>query len=208
MTIFDKVIFRTLLTSVVLLGPSLTVAQPSGHPTAKEKGADEVLSVFQKRAKSGEASAPAQITYPDRYPRARVDSVINGLETLALTAESQDVRTQAAAALGLGASAQRGLAGMFDRELRVYRNSTSGLVRGVILHFMSDQTERERAILFLRSIATQGPEHQDFDGAPLIAATKLSEMGAEGRGVLADLHEKQLLRDGRTAGFVYWFLKK
>lgn len=77
----------------------------------------------------------------------------------------------------------------------------------MIVHYMYDQSDRSRAIAFLKSIAAQDSDGQDFDGAPFIAAMVLSEMSEDGRAALLELQSNNLLRDGRTAGFVNWFLK-
>lgn len=207
-TSFEKHRVLTLVATAAWLMPTIAHAQPVSKPNVKPKGAHEVLAIFEKRAKSGEGDAPDQVLYPKQYPRVRVDSVIDGLERLALTAESEDVARSAAAAVASAGATKRGMSGILDRTLRIYKHSSSLRVRATIVHFMRDQGDRDRAIAFLRSVAAQDSEQQDFDGAPFLAAMALSEMGVEGRSVLSELRQKRLLRDERTAGFVDWFLDK
>jgi hypothetical protein len=207
-TSLEKRVIFTLVTSIVWLVPMIAHGQALSKPSTAPKGATEVLANFEKRAKSGDGTVLQIILHPEEYPRARVDSVIDGLEKLALSVESELVRTEAAGALGMAGSAKKALPGVFNRELRVYRNSTSRTVRAMIVHHMWDQSERDRAIAFLKSIAVQDSDREDFSGAPFLASMSLSEMGADGRSALAELGEKRLLRDARTAGFVDWFLDR
>lgn len=204
---FDRACILVLLAAVVGTGISHVEAQVPSKTRLVPKGAREALAIFEERVRLGQRSAPDQVRSPEEYPRNRVDSVVNGLETLALSARSENLATSAAAALGLAGAAKRGIPGVFDRMVRVYRSSSSDAVRAMIIHYMYDQSDRRVAIGFLKSIASQDPAHQDFDGGQFIAAMVLSEMGTDGRTALVELHDQHLLRDHRTDGFVDWYLR-
>jgi len=197
----------SLLTLALLILPLKAGGQGTSRIAPPTKGAHEVLAIFEKNAQIGLSYAPPDIVrHPENYPRARVDSVIDGLERLALSADPQFVGSSAAAALTIAGAAESALPGIFGRVLSVYRRSSSAVVRGMILQCMYYENDRGRAIAFLKSVAAQDPANRDFDGAPFMAAMALREMAEDGRVALTDLRDKNLLRDPRTIGFVKWYL--
>lgn len=195
-----------LLISVFLIGAVKSGAQGISELRVPPKGAKEVLAKFETVARTGRRSTPDEIRHPEKYPRARVDSVLDDLERIALTADPQFIGSSAAASLTLAGSVDQALPGAMNRLLRVYRRSSHTAVRAMIVGFMSDQKDRVPAIAFLKSVASEDPANEDFDGASSMAAEGLSQMGIEGRRALIDLRSKNLLRNGRTLGFVNWFL--
>jgi hypothetical protein len=196
-----------LLISSVLMGSLIANAQVISKTPPKSRGANEILTSFEKAARTGLSATPDIVRHPENYPRARVDSVIDGLERIALTADPEFVGSSAAAAVTIAGAAERAPPGTLDRALSLYRRSSQTAVRASVVHYMHGQKDRGRAIAFLKSIAAQDSANRDFDGAPFIAAMVLSEMTEDGRAALLDLRDRKLLRDGETAGFVNWFLR-
>jgi hypothetical protein len=198
----------TLAATVLFIGSAELRAQVRSEVRIASRGAPEVVANFETMARAGRRRTPNEILYPARYSHARVDSVLDGFERIALTANTQSVGAWAASALMTAGSAEQPVPGTFDRALRVYHRSTQPAVRAMVLGFMSDQKDRDRVIAFLKSVAVQSGANQDYEGAPLTAAEGLSQMGREGRAALVELRDRNLLRDGRTVGFVRWYLSR
>jgi len=68
------------------------------------------------------------------------------------------------------------------------------------------QKDRKPAIAFLKSVATEDSEHQDFSGASWGAVTALSHMNDEGLTALEELREAGAITDPRAHGYVAWYL--
>lgn len=203
MTVRQKRALSFLLTlAAVFLGSIRTGAQASPSP----RGAKETLADFQKFGRTRRGSFPDEVRHPERYGSTRVDSVLAGLEQIALTAEPRFIGSSAAASLAHAGSVENAPPGVFDREERVYAKSKYPIVRLTILNRMFEQKERVRSLRFLRSVAAQRTEQQDFQDAAVTAVEGLSRMGVEGRAALIDMRDRNLLRDGKAIGYVAWFL--
>lgn len=196
-----------LLTFAVLTGPVSVRAQSKIQVSPSRMGAHEVLTRLERGDHTGKRSASSIVREPEKYPRARVDSVIEGLERLALRSKSGMVRSEAAATLTMAGAANSPIPGVFERTLGVYHRSSDNLARGMIISFMYHQRDRARAISFLKSVAAQDSAHADYPEAPFRAAQTLSEMGPDGRSALAKLHRTGALRDSRTLGFADWYFR-
>jgi hypothetical protein len=188
--------------TAVLLGSIETGAQIS----QSRRDAKETLADFQKFARTRMGSYPEEVRHPEKFGSARVDSILDGLEQIALTAEPRFTGSTAAAALAHAGSVEKAPPGVFDREVRVYAKSKHPIVRLTILNTMFEQKERARALAFLKSVAAQRTDQQDFQDAAFTAAEGLSRMGADGRAALIDLRGRGVIRDGNAIGFVNWFL--
>jgi hypothetical protein len=200
---------RTRFLATLLLGSGLVAhplaAQPTPRWIPSSMSARAWLAHFEKMAKRGAGGDGADIVlHPGFYPRARVDSVIDGLERIALASGSQFVRGQAVAALSMAGSDDAPIPGVFERAINIYNRSDSHQVRGMIIGYMSHQRDRAKALSFLRSVAMEDPEQTD--DLPFLAVNTLSEMGNGGRVTLVELLDNELLRDPKSIGFVKWFL--
>lgn len=137
------------------------------------------------------------LTRRDQYPARMVSELLSGLERLALESGHPRVRTEAAAISGTAGSrnAPNPMPGTVARLIRLYQRSQDPSVRRLIVFAMPHAAERAAAVAFVRFVALQDPENQDFPGAIGLALGTLETMDEEGRTVLRELHEKQLVKD-------------
>jgi hypothetical protein len=195
-----------LVCLAVLLATAPADAQPS--QTMSVKGARAILATVDDSV-GGNGSAlglAALLSHPEKYSHATIDSLIDGVEQLALTSRSKFTRTTATVALANAAAADNPRPRTFDRLLALYHRTSDELVRRTVVHEMSYQRQQTQAIAFLKSVATASPKQQDFTQASVSAVSTLSRMGPVGRAALVELRDKNLLRDARAIGFVNWFL--
>jgi len=186
----------------VCLAVALLTPGPVLHAQSSTRSARELLEAFVREESPsvtyGEADrAISLIMYQTgEYPRPLVDSLLVGLEELALNDPREHVRVLAVSRLsspGLRILPKPN-SGTVGRLLRIYRRSDNPRVRSVILGFMSAQAERREALAFVRAIAIQ--EREDFPNAVHEAIrTLVLGMGDEGRAVVRELHEQNLVRD-------------
>jgi len=192
---------------LVILGfivPMACAAQ-GGSPAVVRTDAREVVARFEKRAQTGNAGVPEVLRHPENFPGPTVDSIVDGLENLALRAQPEFARRDAIIALALAGSNKKPISGIFERVMRVYQRSDSHLVRVMIIGYIAEGQDRARGIEFLKSTATSPPP-PGFDMAPVLAAQQLSYMGAEGRAILSELNANGAIKDSRANGFVKWLL--
>lgn len=201
---FDNVVAQIGFVALGLIAPLACAAQVAST-TIVRTGARDVLTRFEKNARTGRSGVPDVVRHPESYPRTTVDSVIAGLEMLAVSAEPELVRSEAAVALASAGSDDHPIPGVFEKKVQLYQRSNSNLVRGMIIAYIDSGQERTRAIDFLKATATS-PAPPRFDAAPFLAAQHLSFMGAEGRAILTELYASGRLKDPHTFGFVKWFL--
>jgi len=140
----------------------------------------------------------AALRLPITY-KSRQDSLLTGLEQLAL--KSVDTKVQQAAALEIAAAGEIGrgpppIPNALPRLVRIYRRHDDPALRLTIRNQMPLQVERRAAAAFLRSIAAEpdtsagtGPHGYFSHGDPRTEAlARLAEMGEEGRAVLQAMH--------------------
>jgi len=194
--------------TMLLADVSPAVAQRTSVSIVPSVPATAVLTNFEKMTSEGKAVIPKEVQYPQRYSAARVDSVLDGLERIAQASNMARRFPTSAPVLAImeAGSAEQPPAGIFEREMRLYRASNSVTVRNAIIVLMPRQKDRTRALAFLKSVAMQSGQQRDYEYAPYQAAQALSHMGKDGRAALIDLRDKKLLRDGKAIGFVNWFL--
>lgn len=161
----------------------------------------ELLAAYvrDKQTPGAFSSATVDITYilMDRadYPAANREAFLQGLENLALTASSPDLRGEAAFSFALAGSRRstRPLPGMYARLERLYDRSPA--TRGAIVAAMAELADSEPALAFLERIAVQDPTKADFPGSASDAIAALGARGQAGRAVLQRLHETDAVRD-------------
>ena len=150
-----------------------------------------------------------------RDPRAsgaRRDSLLNGMERLALTGRTRDIRHVAALNLAVAGTSDMPIPepGVVARLLRTYRNQTDPAVRLTIRNQPPLQVERQAAAAFLRSNAVEpdtsaemGPHGYFSHGDPRTeAVARLAEMGEEGRSVLQAMHRNREARSPQVRGML------
>ena len=175
--------------SMLAQQPSLFARQPS-----------ELLVAFE-RSNGSLAGADGDIIHvlmhPRDYPASNLAILLDGLESLALTASSSQLRAASIMALSIPGSSHRPLPiqSTMVRLERVYQHTTDPLVRGVIIAVMPDRIEKQEALAFLEHVAVKAPEDADFSGAASRAVATLEAMGADGQKVLRRIHEENLARD-------------
>ena len=193
-------VFTMLLTLFVRV-PLAT--QPVHQDPARSWAVDSVLFRFESEVRGhvmrsyGSEIVFRILELPDSY-LARKDSLLDGLQHLALTNEDEDVRRRAAGWIAFaGESGRRSppVAGVFLRLVRIYRASDAS-VRLTVRNRLPLQADRKAAAAFLRSLAAEpdtttrfGPEGYFAFGDPRAEAlARLAEMGEEGRAVLQAMH--------------------
>lgn len=136
------------------------------------------------------------LTHYGDYESEDVESLLNGLEQLALTSPVPRLRAEAAYSLSVpGANSDsRPPFGIYARLARVYDASNDPLVRMAVLSGMGRlRHERREAALFLERVATQEP--QDFQGVAGKAMASLLTLGDEGRKALKRMNDAGTVRD-------------
>ena len=184
-----------LLTGLLVLGCAPLRAQPPG-----EWPVDSILSVFERdvRARAinnrGSRRVFAILYAPEGYA-ARRDSLLDGLERLALTSDSEHVRHSATSNFAVAGTTEVPFPkeGIVPRLMRIYQSKNAPLVQLSIRNYLPVQADRPAAAALLRSIAA-GPDpfagqRPDPIGDDRVEALhRLSEMGEEGRAVLQAMH--------------------
>ncbi len=203
-----------LLLGGSLLSPSLGAQQTEVATLQKSPTPVQLLKTFEAEARGltkGSPRAGLEISHillrREQYPAGTVQELLSGLERLALQSTSSRVRADAALQLGTPGlrTARNAMPGTVTRLLRVYRQSSDPLVRGVVIARLASVAERRDAIEFIRSVALQDPSQQDFPGAAFHAIATLVAMDEDGRMVLRELHEKQLVKDlDARSGLAEW----
>ena len=194
----------------VLLGIGVVLAMSSAQaqiapPAVELRGVAEIIADYENSESVGLSSIMWDV---HGYSRARIDSLLDGIERLVSTAKFPATRASAAFALGNAASAGKPVPGVFDRLVGLYSRSSDELVKRAVVWTMADQRERVRAIAFLKSVATEKPDQEDFTQASVSAVSTLSRMGAVGRSALLELRDAGAIHDPRASGFVNWYFRR
>jgi len=172
------------------------LAQAAYHVT---RAPAELLAAYVRESQTlnGHHDASTAITHilthHTDYPPADVESLLQGLEEIALTGALSSLRAESAFRLSIPGSrrALHPIPGAFPRLARVYRESSDVLVRRMVVNVMGDLTDRGEAAAFLERVASEEPP----GGIAGRALASLLTMGDEGRLVLKRLHETKAVRD-------------
>jgi hypothetical protein len=195
---------------LVVFGCGPLLAQADQVDRARTWPVDSVLARLEADVRANRVQGMgARVAYDVIYlPSAfapRQDSLMDGLERLALTSDHDAVRREATSLIAFAGQVGRPsppLRGVFPRLLRIYRSNTAWLVRALIRDQMPEQAERRAAAAFLRSIATEADSNSGVAphgyfaiGDPRTeAVARLAEMGEEGRSVLRAMHQNREAR--------------
>lgn len=203
---------RTIAISVTVLcgifAPTTSDSQVDERMQPSVQSARQTLLVFERGARTGSASLALMMRHPEKYPQPRLDSIIEGLESLALKSKSSEVRIAAANSLSAAGTVSNPNTTIIARQIKVFTLSQDELARRIILGRMSMQTDRVSAISFLKAIASKEAAHQDYEGASLEAVSTLSYMGSIGRTALSDLRARRLVKESSAKGFIEWYFSK
>jgi hypothetical protein len=195
---------RLLLIQSVVLCFGATQVHTQLDLPGRTEPADSILARFEHdvRTHAVPALGPSLVSQAlrdARAPLARRDSVLDGLESMALTSESRETRQAAALYLAVAGESERTppMAGIVERLLRIYRGNPTWLVRSTVMDQLPRQHERHAAAAFLRTVAAErdtstrvSPVHGHFTQGDLrtAALARLAEMGDDGRAVLQAMH--------------------
>jgi hypothetical protein len=181
-------------------------AQTPFSERARSWAVDSVLSHFERDVRArvinslGSDLVFTIISLPAAFAPRR-DSLLDGLERMALTSDNEHVRHVAAARIAFAGRVDETaspLPGIMARLTRIYHAHADPLVRISIRNSMPGQAERRAAAALLRVIASEadptndgrGPHGLFSVGDPRTEAlSRLAEMGAEGRAVLQAMHQ-------------------
>jgi hypothetical protein len=177
----------------VLLGATPALAQ--------RRDPAQLLSAYvqERQTPRGQSSAFRDLVHAVNnhgdYPAADLESVLRGLEEVALTGMPPRFRAEAASLLTVPGSSRavHPLRGRFSRLERVCRESTDPVVRIVLIRGMGDQVDRREAAGFLEGVATR--DSAGFAPEPRYAIKELLRMDEEGRRVLKQLHDRDAVRN-------------
>jgi hypothetical protein len=129
------------------------------------------------------------------YPSANVNAVLDGLESVALTGASGDLRARAA--LAISASGSRRALHPRPRTVarleRMHQRTDDWEVRAAIVTGLAHSVERQEALRFLEGIAVR--EHGDYPGSALAALASIAAHEAQGSTVLKRLHITGAVQD-------------
>jgi hypothetical protein len=133
------------------------------------------------------------------YSAADVETLLRGLEELALTGPSvSHLRAESVLKLALPGSNRVAdpRADTYSRLVRIYLASQDGLVRMMVVRAMGFLAVRSRAAAFLEGVAARYPKH--YVTEPGAAVTSLLMLSDEGRAVLKRLHETGAVQQAET----------
>ena len=137
-----------------------------------------------------------------------VDSLMNGLEDLALSGQNEDLRvaaTRMLARFGSTVTYQDVHPGTSSRLARIYRASTDPAVRLHVVAVAHDASEPEPLIPLLTAVATAPAEDGDFPRSAWYAVRALSLLdGAAGVDVLREAHAGGKVIDPEAARLLEW----
>lgn len=145
-----------------------------------------------------------------KYRPIVVDSILDGLERLALTSDNLSVRTSAAIWLGTPGETDPPMPGIVVRLERVYRSSEDFAVRRALLTPAMWQRDTAAAVSFLELVARDDrPEDRVSDEPPpLIAVQHLADLGPRGRVVLERLNQEGSVKNRRARVQLDWLAKR
>lgn len=192
---------------VATLAGGSVAAQAPGKPAGAGvtpvtlPSAERMLTVFMEDAvenrsggKEGIVAVRYAVSHPSELPRARLDSLLAGLERVAVTSEVRLARVRAVMELARMADS----AG-FERMMRVYRAATAHPeVRDMVVSTMQKPKlprHMNAWVALLAELTTAPAGVEDFPNSKFQAMTFLFLLGTPGRERLIDIHRRNLARD-------------
>ena len=200
-----------MLALLLLARPQHAATQSIPAPTPRELGTTPVATLLRQfdqgtrgqlpkyNQSAAESAIEEIVENRGRLPRARVDSVLSGLEQLARS-DNEEVRLSAImllAGFGRASSTRQPLPGMYARLARVYETTRDAQLRAIIVEAIPRLAEREQALPFLTALANAPAARPPFPGADIAAIRALSHTGDAGMSALRRLYEQGELREVR-----------
>ena len=132
------------------------------------------------------------------YPSGDVATVLDGLEQVALSGASLNVRAEAALTLSVAGSrdARQPQPTTLARLERIYARSDDPQVRAAVVSGLARAAEHRRTLVFLEKVAAKDPA--DYPGASLDALASIASHDEPGRAVLKRLHTTGAVHDGHA----------
>jgi hypothetical protein len=130
---------------------------------------------------------------------AKLDAIADTLATIAIQDPDQDSRMAALSELKVSAAPTSKAGGIpypgaFDRLIRVHREAHDIVTRRVALSGILEVGDRERALGYLRQLATSDDETA-WGAIEELAKDVIHSGGADSKALLKELYEKKLVRD-------------
>ena len=195
--------FSCLLLGLVValaVGPAastLGAQQGRRPPQSPSALLDAYSREFDDPRSTGRASMGLTqvLTHHAEHPAGDVETVLAGLERMAIGGSTSRLRAEAAASIAIPGSRKstRPLGGTFARLARVYRSSDDPVVRSIVVGAMGGLSEHRAAVPFLEHIAKQ--QDEEFAGAAGKALTSLLMLGDPGRPALERLHSTSAVKN-------------
>jgi len=199
-TILDRVcIFGLIAATFIPTAGEAQVRRQVIRPPA------ELITAFvYDNAAPGRTLSPASVDLVSvllgqaDYPPGNLITVLDGLEHIALTGTSSNVRAQASFILSMAGSrtARQPQPANVARLERIYAQSKDAHVRAAIVAGLGRAVESPRALVFLQRVAIKDPA--DYPGASLDALAAIASQEALGRDVLKRLHTTGAVHDSHA----------
>lgn len=180
----------------------ILVAQAPGHAQQRSLSVREMIAMYETDAMETNSSGIGAshvyrvIVNPESYSVAVVDSVLDGLEHLALRSTAPGVRHAATLTL-LTAGERRenrpGIKRVAPRLVRIFETTSDRTIRWSVLTSIRRQADVDIVLAFLRRAATQpglvlARPPYDEDDEPTLAIQALASLGERGRSILRQMH--------------------
>jgi hypothetical protein len=197
--------YKGATVALYLLGTVLTAAPlASQTPDCVTREPAELLAAYVREHEALERRFMAEgdlihiLLRHSTYPAGDVETLLRGLEDLALTSSAPRLRALSVPLLAVVGSHRvtQPLSETYSRLIRIYRGSQDPLVRMMVINAMGDLAVRSRAAAFLEGVAARDPKR--YVTEPDAALGSLLRMDEEGRAALMRLHETGAVQHRET----------
>lgn len=136
----------------------------------------------------------------EHLPSAVVDSIFDGLQHLAATSRSAEVRSTSVRLLTIAGARDEATGSRVARRLvsLYHQTSDTNIRQTLVAYSFPALAEATPALGLMREIATQNRAREDFPNAPEWAISGLSLMDEGGRAVLRNLYERGLVTEPKA----------
>lgn len=189
----------TLLAGFSLVPSVLPAQQPSAADVIADFAANTALREYPSPDYPAGHWVARTVVRPQQYPAARVDSILDGLQSLVLNSSSSGTRL--ASVYWLSVAGSSGSASPVDGVVRrldeVYRRSESRQIRVAVANTLLSQNDAAAAVRVMEYIASEDrPEEHGSEAPAAYAAVQgLLHMGSEGVAALRRLHAVDAVRN-------------
>ena len=187
---------------VAAIAAVVTAFAPAGAQSLQPRTlppVERMLRTFEEDTRAGrtmgpdgEAAVQYALMHMTQVEPAKLDSILAGLERIAIGSDARLSRVRAVLQLGRDSTG-------FERMLRIYRASAAHPeVRDMVMSNVDRPKEPQQVeawITLLRGIVTEPADAEDFPDAPFEAMRQLYALGAPGIAALRDLHTRGTARN-------------